>query len=53
MDIFCFKVYYDEIRYGERWRFYDLIDCEIMCFYFIDRLIRLLFIVGFFVNVMV
>ncbi|CDY23292.1 BnaA08g12540D [Brassica napus] len=52
MDTFCFKVYYDETRYGERWRSHDPTDREIMCSHLIDRSIRPLF-AGFPANVMV
>lgn len=53
MDTFCFKVYYDETRYGERWRSHDPTDREIICSHIIDRSIRPLFTAGFPANVMV
>ncbi|KAH0915427.1 hypothetical protein HID58_029873 [Brassica napus] len=47
------QVYYDETRYGERWRSHDPTDREIMCSHLIDRSIRPLFTAGFPANVMV
>ncbi|CAN6988401.1 unnamed protein product [Brassica oleracea var. botrytis] len=47
------QVYYDETRYGERWRSHDPTDREIMCSHIIDRSIRPLFTAGFPANVMV
>ncbi|KAG2291885.1 hypothetical protein Bca52824_038554 [Brassica carinata] len=41
------QVYYDETRYGERWRSHDPTDREIICSLLIDRSIRPLFTAGF------
>ncbi|KAG2319484.1 hypothetical protein Bca52824_012697 [Brassica carinata] len=47
------QVYYDETRYGERWRSHDPTDREIICSLLIDRSIRPLFTAGFPANVTV
>ncbi|KAF8074322.1 hypothetical protein N665_1113s0003 [Sinapis alba] len=46
-------VYYDETRYGERWRSHNPTDREIICSHLIERSIRPLFTAGFPANVMV
>ncbi|KAL0679889.1 hypothetical protein Bca4012_007873 [Brassica carinata] len=38
------QVYYDETRYGERWRSHDPTDREIMCSHIIDRIIIIAFV---------